>query len=263
MREGPLTGKRIVVTRARAQSGSLIEKLVALGAEVLLLPAIEIVPPVSYAPLDAALLALDTYEWLVVTSANAVRVLGERMHLLGIGAATFAHVQIAAVGPATRAALEKLGLRITAMPEQYVAEALVNALRGRMTGKRVLLVRASVARDVVPEALAAEGARLDIVEAYRTVMPQGTGAVAQAWFTGEHVPDAVTFMSSSAVINFCRLLRDASVARPPGIKAISIGAVTTAALREQGWEAAAEALASTEAGLVEACVCALESGFTK
>ncbi|MGI8772337.1 MAG: uroporphyrinogen-III synthase [Acidobacteriaceae bacterium] len=256
-REGALAGRRIVVTRARAQGGSLIEKLEALGAEVLLLPAIEIVPPASFAPLDAALLQLHAYDWLVVTSANAVRVLRERMRVLGIAAAGWGHVKCAAVGPATRAALEELGLRVTAMPEHYVAEALAETLRGRVNGKRVLLVRASVARDVVPEALRGKGARVEIVEAYRTVMPQGAGAAARALFTGGHVPDAVTFMSASAVTNVCRLLRDAGVARPPELKAISIGAVTTAALREQGWPEAAEAGISTEDGLVEACVRAL------
>lgn len=255
-RDGPLAGKRIVVTRTRAQSGSLIEKLEALGAEVLLLPTIEIVPPVSYAPLDAALAQLHAYDWLVVTSANAVRVMGERMRLLGV-ADQLASLKCAAVGPTTGAALQELGLRVMAMPDRYVAEALAVALRGRVQGSRVLLVRASVARDVVPNALRAEGARVEIVEAYRTVMPEGAAAAVRALFAEEKVPDAVTFMSSSTVTNFCRLLAEAGVAWQPGWKAISIGAVTTAALRQHGWMPASEAAVSTEDGLVEACVQAL------
>jgi uroporphyrinogen-III synthase len=249
-----LSGKRVVVTRARAQSGSLIEKLEAVGAAVALLPAIEIVPPASYAPLDAALAQLHAYDWLVVTSANAVRVLGERMRLLGMVAQGLAHLKCAAVGPATQAALEELGLRVMVAPERYVAEELMQALHGRVGGRRVLLVRASVARDVVPAALRAEGARVEIIEAYRTVMPERAGAATRALFTAGSVPDAVTFMSSSAVANFCRLLEQAAVARPPQLKAISIGPVTTATLREHGWTPAAEAAAATEDGLVEACV---------
>jgi uroporphyrinogen-III synthase len=249
-----LSGKRVVVTRARTQSGSLIEKLETVGARVVLLPAIEIVPPASYAPLDAALAQLHAYDWLVVTSANAVRVLGERMRLLGMVAQGLAHLKCAAVGPATQAALEELGLRVMAMPDRYVAEALVEALRGRVGGRRVLLVRASVARDVVPAALQAEGARVETIDAYRTVMPDRAGALMRALFAAGSVPDAITFMSSSAVTNFCRLLEQAAVARPPDLKAISIGPVTTATLREHGWAPAAEAAAATEDGLVEACV---------
>ena len=188
MSSGPLAGRRIVVTRAARQSGGLQERLEQQGAEVLLLPTIEIVPPDSYAPLDDALRQRGEFDWLVVTSANAVQVIGERLDCAGLSSAALTHLRCAAVGPSTAEALRSLGLKVEVVPERYVGEALAGALTDRVRGQRVLLVRAAVARDVVPEALAAAGASVTIADAYRTVVPADAVERARAVFGRSHYP---------------------------------------------------------------------------
>src|ERR1700722_795695 len=168
---GPLSGRRIVVTRAQRQSGGLRERLEKQGAEVLLLPTVEISPPESYETLDDALRDGKRFAWLVVTSANAVRVLGERLTEIGLSSESLAHLHFAAVGPSTAEAMRTLGLKVDVVPEQCVGEALADALKDRVRGQRVLLVRAAVARDVVPDALIAAGAQVTVADAYRTVIP--------------------------------------------------------------------------------------------
>jgi uroporphyrinogen-III synthase len=142
-----LAGKRILITRARHQAARLAEALEAHGAEVLRLPTIEIVPPETYAHLDAALEVASGFDWLIVTSANGAAALADRMQFLGIPLERLKHLQVAAIGPATAAAITRIGLKVAAMPEEYVAEAVVAMLRERVAGKRVLLARAAVARD--------------------------------------------------------------------------------------------------------------------
>ena len=127
--------------------------------------------PDSYVPLDAALRLPQQFHWLVVTSANAVRVIGERLAALALDVQPLAQLRCAAVGPATAEAMRSIGLTVALMPERYVAEALAEALTDRARGQRVLLVRAAVARDVVPDALKAAGATVTVVDAYRTVVP--------------------------------------------------------------------------------------------
>jgi uroporphyrinogen-III synthase len=250
----PLTGRRIVVTRAAQQSGGLRERLEQRGAEVLLLPTIEIVPPESYKALDDALRQAGDFDWLVVTSANAVRVMGERLTALGLGAKSLAHVRCAAVGPSTADALQSMGLAVDVVPERYVGEALADALADRVRGQRVLLVRAAVARDVVPEALRAAGAEVATVDAYRTVVPADAAGRARATFAAESLPDAVVFTSGSTVWHLLDVLREAGLAFPPQVACVSIGPVTSAALREAGLPVAAEAEVATLDGLADACV---------
>jgi uroporphyrinogen-III synthase len=257
----PLTGRTILVTRARRQAGRLSEELRALGAKVVEIPAIEIVPPESYAALDAALRNLSQYQWLIVTSANGARVAQERMAALGIEAETLAHLRVAAVGASTAQALRDAGMRVNITPREYVAESLVEALGGRVRGERVLLARAAVARDVIPDALRAQGATVDVADAYRTVIPKDSVTAMRTIFgEGAHAPDAATFTSSSTVTNFLALLRAAGVTAPAAMKAVSIGPVTSATLRENGWEPAAEADPHDLSGLVESVVRAVGRG---
>jgi uroporphyrinogen-III synthase len=269
--KGPLTGRRIVVTRTREQSGTLTEGLRKLGAEVVDLPTIEIVPPDSYQPLDDALHALASYEWLIVTSANTVRAIGERLAALYIDPAILCSVKIAAVGSSTAAALHTLGASAALVPPQYVAESLVDAMRDRVTtGSRILLARANAARDVIPDALETLGATVEVVDAYRTVIPDGAVVAVRDLFASssdvddhgaplrkQAPPDAVTFTSSSTVKHFLALLADAAVTRPPGLRAISIGPITSATLRENGWEPMAEAVNHDVQGLIAATLRAL------
>ena len=250
----PLAGRRIVVTRAAQQSGGLRERLEQQGAEVLLLPTIEIVPPDSYAPLDDALRQAGIFDWLVVTSANAVRVMDERLTALGLGVQSLTHVRCAAVGPSTADAMRSMGLAVDVVPERYVGEALADALAERVRGQRVLLVRAAVARDVVPEALRAAGAEVAIVDAYRTVVPADAAERAKVIFGTASLPDAVVFSSGSTVTHLLDVLRDAGTTLPPQVKCVSIGPVTSAALRDAGLPVASEAETASLDGLVDACV---------
>jgi uroporphyrinogen-III synthase len=243
-----------VVTRAARQSGGLRERLEQQGAEVLLLPTIEIAPPESYGPLDDALRDAKHFAWLVITSANAVRVLGERLTGIGSSAESLAHLRCAAVGPSTAEAMRTLGLKVDVVPEQYVGEALADALKDQVRGQRVLLVRAAVARDVVPYALTSAGATVTVVDAYRTVVPADAVERARAIFGTNLLPDAVVFTSGSTVTHLLNVLRDAGLVFSRDVACVSIGPVTSAALREAGLEVAAEAETASLDGLVKACV---------
>lgn len=257
----PLAGKRIVVTRARQQAGKLAQSLRELGAEVIELPVIEIAPPDSYAPLDEALGNLNSYQWLIVTSANTVRILSDRLALLGLSPGGFSSLKTVAIGSATADAMRGQGIAVDLIPEKYVAESVVAALSAVAPGAKILLARAHIARDVIPDQLRNFGAQVDIVDAYQTVVPAGSERRVRELF-GEagYVLDAVTFTSSSTANNLITLLKDCGVAvPPPGVKALSIGPVTSATLREQGWEPSVEAGVFDVAGLVEASVRALQS----
>jgi uroporphyrinogen-III synthase len=254
----PLAGRAILVTRARHQAGKLADALRAEGAEVIEIPAIEIVPPESYAPLDAALNNLSQVRWLIVTSANTVAVLRERAAALGLAPAVFSNLQIAAVGSATAQALRDFGLEPSVTPREYVAESLIEALGTRTADQRVLLARAAIARDVIPDALRTQGALVDIIDAYRTVIPSDSIARIRTLFApGNRLPDAATFTSSSTVTNFLALLHAAGIDRAASMQAISIGPVTSATLRENHWEPAAEADPHDLSGLVAATIRAL------
>ena len=137
----PLTGTRILVGRARHQAGSLSTSLRSLGASVIEIPFIEIRKPRSFAPLDEALKNLKTYDWLILTSANGVDAMWQRLRKLRIPRAKLKHLQIAAIGPATKRAIVKRGLKVKMMPEEYVAESVVKGLHDKVNGKRVLAIR--------------------------------------------------------------------------------------------------------------------------
>ena len=255
----PLAGKRILITRARHQAGRLAEALEARGAAVLRLPTIEIVPPETYAHLDAVLEVISGFDWLIVTSANGAAAIADRLQFLRIRLEQLKHLQIAAIGPATAVAIGRIGLTVSAMPEEYVAEAVVAMLKDKVAGRRVLLARAAVARDVIPEQLRTCGADIHVVEAYRTVIPADSIKQVRALFApGEPLPDAVTFTSSSTVTNFFTLLAAAKIERPQALRAVSIGPVTSKTLRRHQWEPAGEALKYDIPGVVASCCTVLQ-----
>ncbi len=250
----PLAGRRILITRARHQAGRLAEALEAQGAEVLRLPTIEIVPPETYAHVDEVLEVICGFDWLIVTSANGAAALADRMQVLGIPPRRLKHLQIAAIGPATAVALDHIGLKVSAMPDEYVAEAVVAMLKEKVSGRRVLLARAAVARDVIPEQLRQCGADIHVVEVYRTVIPADSiEQVRELFAAGKPLPDAVTFTSSSTVNNFFALLAAAKIELPKGLRAVSIGPVTTRTLRQHHWEPARQAIQYDIPGVVDAC----------
>lgn len=260
----PLAGVRILVGRARHQAGALSQGLEALGAEVIEIPFIEIREAHSLKPLDDALKHITQYDWLILTSVNGVKPLSERMKLWKIAPSRLARLQIAAIGPATKNAIEKLGLKVAVMPKQYIAESVVRSLRGRVKGKRVLLARAKVARDIIPRELQEMGARVDVVEAYETVIPPSSRKQLQAVMKNtRRRPRVIAFTSSSTVRNFVvltggRAHRPASLRSSPphasftGIQFASIGPVTSATLREFGLPVHLEAKEYTIPGLIEA-----------
>lgn len=243
----PLFGKRIVVTRAKEQSDALASRLRALGADAIEVPAIEIQPAADYSPLDSAIAELEAYDWLIFTSANGVRFFVDRLDRSGRDWRSL-RARLCAIGPATRAAVEALHLKVDLMGKEYVAEGLLEAFAAHdLDGRRVLLPRAAVARDVVPEELRRRGARVDVVEAYRTVAPDGAAERVRHSLEGK--PHCVTFTSSSTVRNFVALAGAESLR---GIRVASIGPITSATARELGVEVTTEAREFTIAGLVEA-----------
>ncbi|MGB9236381.1 MAG: uroporphyrinogen-III synthase [Terriglobales bacterium] len=253
----PLRGTRILVGRARHQAGSLSSSLRALGASVIEIPFIEIRKPKSFAPMDQALKRLATYDWLILTSANGVEAMWERLRQLRITRRKLSHLRIAAIGPATKRAIVKHGLKVKMMPEEYVAESVVKGLRGQVTGKRVLLVRAKVARDVIPESLRVAGAQVDVVEAYETIVPVKSKARLRALMNDKkRRPHVVTFTSSSTVRNFAELLGRGKTAVFKGVQFASIGPVTSATLGELDLPLAIEAREFTTGGLIRAIVLA-------
>jgi uroporphyrinogen-III synthase len=252
-----LAGRRVLVTRATHQAGKLSEGLRALGAEPVEVPVIEIRRPESFAALDGALLGLGSYDWLILTSANAVRAIAERAAALGISLEPPAGLKVAAIGAATADAARRAGLTVALVPKSYIAESLVAGLIEvaglveRAVSQTFLLVRAEIARDVIPDALRAVGAVVDVVDAYRNVMPEATPEqLRRALADGI---DAVTFTSSSSVTHLAHAARAALVAWPfARVAAVSIGPITSARLRESGWEPAVEASVSDVPGLVAA-----------
>ncbi len=253
----PLAGRRVLVTRALHQAGKLSEGLQALGAEAVEVAVLEIRPPASFDALDAALHQLKSYDWVVLTSANAVRAIAERAWVLEIGLHQLARLKVAAVGEATAAAARKAGLQVALVPEAYVAESLVERLlegiQFRTAGQRILLARAEVARDVIPDALRQAGAEVDVVDAYRNVLPEA--APEQLRRALAEGIDAATFTSSSSATHLAEAARVAGVAWPfAGVAAVSIGPITSQTLWELGWKPAGEASPFDVAGLIDAVV---------
>ena len=243
----PLFGQRIAVTRAREQADVLGAKLRALGAETIELPAIEIQAPPDYGPLDCAIANLGSYDWLIFTSANGVRFFVKRLDRSAHDLRSL-RAKICAIGPATRAAVEALHVRVDLMGREYVAEGLLDAFAAHdLAGKRILLPRAAVARDLVPAELARRGAHVDVVEAYRSAMPAELPARARELLSGARRPHWITFTSSSTVQNLVTAVGAAALA---GIKVASIGPITTRTARDLGIEVTAQAREFTVDGLV-------------
>ncbi len=247
----PVGGRRILVTRATHQTGKLSEGLRALGAEPVEVPVLEIQPPAGYDAIDLALRRLDSYDWLILTSANTVQAFSERAAELGLALRPPASLKVAAIGEATADAARKQGLPVTLIPGAYVAEAMVEALAKQAVGQKFLLARAEVARDVILDALRGIGAKVDVVDAYRNVMPAAAPTLLRdAMHKGVY---AATFTSSSSVTHLAEAAKSAGLAFPlPNVSAVSIGPITSQTLRESGWEPSAEANPHDVSGLIAA-----------
>jgi uroporphyrinogen-III synthase len=244
----PLAGRRIVVTRRPEQSGRLCARLEQMGATVVELPLIEVVPPLDMAPLDTAVRGLDGYDWIVFTSANAVRSVSERITDLGLGERALTRRKVASIGPATTRALRGAfpGLVVSVEATQHDAESLLRELAAAARGLRFLVPTSDRARDVLPEGLRRAGGTVDVVTAYRTVAPAGLRERISECLRGG--ADLVTFASPSAVENFVA----AAAEWVPRVRAAVIGPVTEEACRRAGIEVRVIAEPSTADGLATA-----------
>jgi uroporphyrinogen-III synthase len=200
---------------------------------------------------------MGEYEWLILTSANGVRAMFDRMALLNLPKRTLAHLNIAAIGPATRTAIEREGLKVAITPKEYVAESIVETLADKVRGKRVLLCRAKVARDVIPNELRRLGAFLDVAEAYETVIPQSSRVELRAALRDpQRRPHVITFTSGSTVKSYVALLgiRSGRSRLVEGVMNASIGPVTSDTLRQYQLSVDVQPSEHTIPGLIEAIV---------
>jgi uroporphyrinogen III methyltransferase/synthase len=242
----PLFGLRVVVTRARVQASGLAATLGALGAEVVELPAIRIVPRIDSAEVRDAIGAIHSYALICLTSPNGARLLLEALDAAGLDTRALANATVATIGPGTAAALAERGIRADVVPQRSIAEALVESLAAFDVAERpVLVARAADARDVLPEALRERGGRVDVVALYETVADEPDPAAIEA----ARSADYVTFTSSSTVRNFVAALGDRL---PERARVVSIGPVTSETAREAGLDVDVEAERHDPEGLVEA-----------
>ena len=258
----PLHGRRIVVTRARAQASGFLERLRAMGADALEIPVLAVEPTAEQADVDAALDRLAQPHpggrWAVFTSANAVDLVWAAVERSGRDARDLAGVRLVAIGPETAAALARHGLRADMVPTEYVAEAVADAmLAAGVDGARVWLPRAAMARDVLPDRLRDAGAEVDVLPLYRTVLPPDTPATLSAALD-ERPVDAVTFTSSSTVNHFLSALDGRPF--PPGAIAACIGPVTARTAEAAGLPVGVVAAEYTTAGLAAALAAHFSAG---
>ncbi len=260
----PLFGRRVLVTRAREQAPGLSDLLAREGAEPIPIPTIEIVPPEDYGPLDAAIARLGAYDWVIFTSGNGVSSFSSRLRALGKDARAFGRAKICAVGPATGAALERVGLRADFVPVEYLTGAIPEGL-GILEGRRVLLPRADIASNQLAEDLRAGGAQVDEVVAYRTRPAKAPAVDLLALFRDGEV-DAVALASPSAVKSLVISLTSKEPEGPSAAEHLArtivacIGPVTAQTARELGIRVDVIASEHTMEGLVQALSQAMPRG---
>lgn len=248
----PLFGKTVLVTRAREQASALTAKLEALGAQCIEAPAIKIVPPDSYAALDQAIQELGTYQWLILTSVNGVDYFFNRLSQAGGDARALAGIKIAAIGIQTAERLKSYGIRADIIPAEFRAEGIIEALTGKVEpGMKVLIPRALVARDILPEKLTEMGAVVDVVPAYQTVTAATDGSMIAAKIEAGKI-DLITFTSSSTVTNLLNILGPQGAQLVSKTKTACIGPITAGTCLENGIKPDVIAEEFTISGLVAA-----------
>ena len=236
----PLTGKTVVITRARAQANEFVNELERYGADVVICPTIEIKPLADYARLDEAIEHLYGYDWIIFTSVNGVDYFFERLRQQQRDAHELDEVKVCAIGDATAERLNNLQVHVDVVPSEFKAEGVYTALTSfvggeeALSGLNILIPRASVARDFLPKALEQAGARVDVIPAYSTSLPDNLdkGHVA-AMLSGN--ADCIAFTSSSTVRNLATLFDTQELSEPlKNITVACIGDVTATTAREYG-----------------------------
>jgi uroporphyrinogen III methyltransferase/synthase len=248
----PLFGLRVLVTRPREKATQTAGQLRELGAEPVIFPTIAIRPPESWKPLDAALKDLPSYDWVIFTSTNGVRFFWQRLRGIGKDARALAGTRLAAIGPVTGQELARRGLQADLIPDQYVAEALLDHI-GPVDGKRILLPRADIARPLLTDGLRAAGAEINEVTAYQTVpvAPRDVERIRRMLTAGEI--DVLTFTSSSTVRNFIASLKPLPDL-PQGTTVACIGPITAQTAEESGLPVHVSAREHTIEGLLNALI---------
>ena len=248
----PLTGKKILITRAREQSGDFSTLLQKLGAEVIEFPTIEIVPPLRWKELDQAIRQLKSYDWIIFTSANGVNFFWQRLRERGRYYFP-SSLKVCAIGPATAYQLKGTKTSVDYMPREFIAESILKGFdKMAIGGKRILLARAKKARDVLPKGLRKMGAEVDVVEVYRTVKPKAGARRLKKILTKEKI-DAVTFTSSSTVDHFVELLEKEDLKQLSKKIAIAcIGPVTAKTAKRWGMKVQIQPKEYTIPGLTRA-----------
>jgi len=235
--ELPLFGKRIVVTRARAQASVFLARLNALGADCIEFPTIEIAPPISWDGLDTAIRNLDRYQWLLFTSVNGVKYFLSRLETLGKDVRDLKGIKIGAIGPKTAQEFEIKGIKPDLLPSEYRAEAIVKAFQEETAkGTMILLPRAARARELLPEELTKMGFKVDVVEAYRTIRPV-TGKKMVRDLLEKRKIHMVTFTSSSTVSHFLEMFEPEKtdlIEWMTHVTVACIGPITARTAREKG-----------------------------
>jgi uroporphyrinogen III methyltransferase/synthase len=248
----PLIGRRIVVTRPRAQAAGFVDALGAAGADVIPCPTIEIVPPASWAPLDAALARIESYDWVVLTSVNGVEMFFARLRALRRDVRALHRARFAAVGPETAAALDARGIVVDVMPEEFRAEAVAAAMRtAGMAGARVLLARAAGAREILPALLREAGAAVEEVASYESALPRTDMREVRELLIAGGI-DLITFTSSSTVHNLLRLLGAQAADLLRGVAVGCIGPITADTARAAGLQVAVQPARYTVADFAQA-----------
>ena len=249
----PLFGKRILVTRSRSQASDLVDLVERKGAEAIEFPTIKIEPPPSYKQLDSAIGNLSKYQWVIFTSANGVDFFFDRLQALGKDLRELKGIKIAAIGPATANRLAGLQLIIDYVPSEYKAEAVIEGFKEfALPGLNVLIPRAEVAREILPQQLREMNINVDVATAYRTVSDSSKVEEIKALLEKQEI-DIVTFTSSSTVKNFVKLLRDLDLSKIlENIKVACIGPITANTVHALGLRVDIEAEEYTIHGLVAA-----------
>lgn len=249
----PLFGKGVVITRPERQADDLVRLLAAQGASSIAFPTISIVPPQDWSELDRALDQLESYHWLIFTSANGVHFFFERLREKGRDVRDLKGIKICCIGPATARQIEARGIRVDLVPDEFIAEGILKSFATMdLQGQKILIPRAASARDILPEGLKKQGAEVDVATAYQTVNSGRKKEELTALIDAGDV-DIITFTSSSTVTNFVEIM-GIDYVLPSSIRIACIGPVTAATAKKAGFKIDISQEEYTMEGLVQSLI---------